>query len=127
MNESLRVNDSTVSTTNVATAPISSVRSGFPKPLPSTNAATAYRAFFDDPSRSPATRKLYRQRAGAFFRWAESRGLPLETIDGPALTDYGDLIAAERSRHEASVYVTPVRGCSGTWPLPESRPQARLP
>jgi hypothetical protein len=33
--------------------------------------------FFDDQCRSPATRKLYRQRAGAFSRWAESRGLAI--------------------------------------------------
>jgi hypothetical protein len=59
----------------------------------------AYREFFDDPVRSPATRKLYRQRAGAFFRWAESRDLTLASIDASALAAYADQIAAERSRH----------------------------
>jgi hypothetical protein len=97
-------------------------------------AATAYRAFFDDQSRSLATRKLYGQRAAAFFRWAESRGLTLEAIDGPALAVYGDQIAAERSRHEASVYLTPVRGVlrhlaswgiEGADPCPRGQPNGR--
>ena len=37
-------------------------------------------------------------------------GLTLEAIDAQTLADYGDRIAAERSRHVAGVYLTPVRG-----------------
>jgi transposase-like protein len=80
------------------------------------------------------TRKLYRQRAAAFFRWAESRGLTLASIDASALAAYAEQIAAERSRHEASVYLTPVRGVlrhlagSGLLasnPCPPGRPNGR--
>ncbi len=73
-------------------------------------AVVAYRAFFDDPSRSPATCKLYRRRAGAFFRWAESRGLTLALIDASALAAYAAEIASTRSQHESITYLTPVRG-----------------
>ena len=44
-------------------------------------AVRAYREFLDDPVRTASTRKLYRLRAGRFFRWAESHGLTLDTID----------------------------------------------
>ncbi len=45
------------------------------------DAVRAYREFLDDPVRTASTRKLYRLRAGRFFRWAESHGLTLDTID----------------------------------------------
>jgi hypothetical protein len=73
-------------------------------------AVTAYRAFPDDPWLRPGTRKLYRTRARAFFRWAEQRGLALDTIDLTTLRTYRDEIAAARSSHEAYIYLTPVRG-----------------
>ena len=73
----------------------------------------AYWEFLNDPARSPSTRKLYRVRAAKFFGWAESRGLTLEAVDGDVLAAYADEVAAASSRHEASVYMTPVRGVLG--------------
>jgi hypothetical protein len=77
------------------------------------SAMGAYRQFVADPKWSPSTRDLYRSRAARFFRWADARGLTLQSIDTPALAAYAAEIAATKSPHEATVYLTPVRGALG--------------
>jgi hypothetical protein len=97
-------------------------------------AVRAYREFLDDPKWSPNTRKLYRVRARRFFRWAEARGLTLKAIDTPALAAYADEIARTKSRQEAPLYLTPVRGALGhlarsgvlaSDPCPKGQPNGR--
>jgi hypothetical protein len=51
-------------------------------------AVNAYREFLDDPKRRPGTNKLYRVRAGRFFRWAKGRGMTLETIAASEIAAY---------------------------------------
>lgn len=66
------------------------------------DAVRAYRGYFDSPGRSRNTRR--------FFEWAGRRGLTLTTIDAAALAAYAREVAANKSRMEASIYLTPVRG-----------------
>jgi hypothetical protein len=73
------------------------------------DAVKAYRSYFETGSRRN-TRRNYAYLAGRFFRWVAARGLTLEAIDARTLAEYGDRITAERSRHVAGVYLTPVRG-----------------
>jgi hypothetical protein len=97
-------------------------------------AVRAYWEFLDDPVRSNSTRKLYRNRTAAFFRWAESRGLKLESIDLATLLTYKAEIGVAKSSHEATLYLTPVRGVLGrmasagvlaTNPCPKAQPNGR--
>ena len=77
------------------------------------HAVRAYREFLDDSKWSPTTRHSYARNARRFFRWAAARGLSLEAIDAPALAAYAAEIAATRSRHVATIYLSPVRGVLG--------------
>jgi hypothetical protein len=74
------------------------------------HAVAAYREFLNNRKRSPNTLKLYRQHARRFFRWAEGRGLTLESIAAPDISAYFAEVSNNKSSHEASVYLTPVRG-----------------
>ena len=73
-------------------------------------AVCAYREFLGDTKRTLNTRKLYGNRARRFFRWAEGRSLTLDMIDAPVLAAYAAEVAAAKSQHEATIYLTPVRG-----------------
>ena len=59
---------------------------------------------------SPNTLKLYGHYARRFFRWAEGRGLSLESIAKADIAAYATEVANGKSSHESSVYLTPVRG-----------------
>jgi hypothetical protein len=98
------------------------------------DAVRAYQEFLNDPVRATTTRKLYRLYAGRFFRWAESRGMNLETITAESLSAYAAEIAAAKSQLEATIYLTPVRGALGhlarsgvlaTDPCPKGQPNGR--
>ena len=73
-------------------------------------AVAAYREILDDPKWSAGTRRLYGRRARRFFRWAEARGLTLETIAGADAAAYAAEIAARRSPQAANLALTAVRG-----------------
>jgi hypothetical protein len=73
-------------------------------------AVRAYREYLDDPVRSDSTRKLYGQRASRFFRWAGARGLLLEAITANDIAAYAGELAAAKSQHEVTIYLSPVRG-----------------
>jgi hypothetical protein len=98
------------------------------------DAVRAYREFLDDPVRAASTRKLYRNRTRKFFHWTESRGLSLAAIDADALAAYSAEIGATKSRHEVTIYLTPVRGVLGhlarsgvlaSDPCPKGQPNGR--
>ena len=74
------------------------------------DAVRAYRGYFDSRGRSRNTRRLYASHSRRFFEWAGRRGLTLTTIDAAALAAYAREVAATKSRMEASIYLTPVRG-----------------
>ncbi len=73
-------------------------------------AVATYLAFFDQPKWRPSTRKLYGQHARRFFRWSAERALTLESIATTDVAAYSEEVAGAKSPHEASVYLTPVRG-----------------
>ena len=70
----------------------------------------AYREFLNNRRWSPNTLKIYGQHARRFFRWAEGRGLTLESIGKADIAAYATEVANEKSSHESIVYLTPVRG-----------------
>jgi hypothetical protein len=90
-------------------------------------AVAADRDHLDDPVPSPGTRKTYRDRAGCFFRWAASRGLTLGATDQAALLAYKSEIAAVKSLHQASIYLSPVYGVLGRLAAAGILPRARCP
>jgi len=73
-------------------------------------AVTAYREFLSNRRWSPNTLRLYAQNARRFFRWAEGRGLTLESIADADIGAYLGEVSKNKSSNEASVYLTPVRG-----------------
>jgi hypothetical protein len=72
-------------------------------------AVTAYQEFLSNRKWSPNTLRLYGQQARRFFRWAEGRGLTLESIANGDIAAYATEVANAKSPHESSVYLTPVR------------------
>ena len=82
---------------------MSSLRPGI-KPLPRMSASS--RRDHGEPN----TRKLYSHHARRFFRWAGERGLTLEAIAADDVEEYAAEVVRVRSKHEASIYLTPVRG-----------------
>ena len=76
-------------------------------------AVAAYREILDDPKWSAGTRRLYGRRARRFFRWAEARGLTLETIAGADAAAYAAEIAARRIAASGK----PGSDC-GAWTVP---------
>lgn len=76
-------------------------------------AVRAYQEFLDDPRWSPSTRKLYGQRARRFLHWAERLGRTLNSITTADLKSYAAELAAERSKHVAFTYLSPVRSLFG--------------
>src|SRR5262245_7282531 len=73
-------------------------------------AVRAYHRFLDDPIWSPRTCSAYRQSIGRFMRWAEERGLNLQTITAADSAAYAAEIAARSSRQAACSSLTPLRG-----------------
>lgn len=73
-------------------------------------AVAVYLDFFSGGKWTPNTLKLYGQHARRFFRWAEGRGLTLQSIAEPDINAYATEVANGKSPHESSVYLTPVRG-----------------
>ena len=73
-------------------------------------AVTAYQEFLNNRKWSPNTLKIYGQRARRFLRWAEGRGLTLESIGKAEIAAYATEVANGKSPHESIVYMTPVRG-----------------
>src|SRR3984885_10895222 len=76
-------------------------------------AVAAYLAFCDSPGLTPGTRKVYGVRARRFLRWAERLGLALDAITTADLEAYAAEVAAEKSEHEAVIYLSPVRRLFG--------------
>ena len=73
-------------------------------------AVAAYVGFLAAGPWRPNTRKLYSHHARRFFRWAGERGLTLEAIAAADVEEYAAEVVRVRSKHEASIYLTPVRG-----------------
>jgi hypothetical protein len=97
-------------------------------------AVRAFRDFFEDPNRTQNTRKLYGVLIRRFFRWAELKGLTLETIDASVLATYAAETAAKKSKHQAVIFLSPVRGVLGHFtqagvlaidPCPKGQPNGR--
>ncbi len=72
-------------------------------------AVAAYLAFLNQPDWSGATRNLYRQQAGRFFRWAEVHGLALESISPADVSAYAAELSARMSPHSTATYLTGLR------------------
>ncbi len=72
-------------------------------------AVCAYREFFDDPTWSATSREKYEREIRRFFRWADARGLTLETINAVEVVAYATEIEAAASPQTASNYLTTIR------------------
>jgi site-specific recombinase XerD len=105
-------------------------------PVAGERAVAAYREFLNNPKWSPNTLKIYGTHVRRFFRWAEGRGLTLESIAKADIIAYGTEVANAKSPQESCVYLTPVRGlfsqlvssgvlsenpCGTSRPSPDSR------
>jgi hypothetical protein len=72
-------------------------------------AVATYTAFFEQGDWTRATRMIYQTNARRFFRFAAERGLTLGAIGHVDIDAY----ARKSSRHQATTYLTPVRGVFG--------------
>ena len=68
----------------------------------------AYRGFLEDAKWTPGTSRVYGRHLRRFFRWAESEGLTMETIDAGHWTAY----AAALSPNAAGNVLSVLRACS---------------
>jgi transposase-like protein len=73
-------------------------------------AIRVYRAYLEDPGRSPYTERTYRLSCRRFFDWAAERCLTLHGIAPEHVKAYREEIMARGSSHLATIYLTPVRG-----------------
>ncbi len=73
-------------------------------------AIAAYLEFLGQAKWSPATRRLYSQHSGRFFRWAAERGLVLDAIGAREVDAYASELAVSVSSQVVRVYLTPIYG-----------------
>jgi hypothetical protein len=73
-------------------------------------AVAAYHAYLNGGHWSDGTRKSYDWSIHRFCRWARKHRLDLEWITPAVIETYATEVAAERGRHAADPYVTPVKG-----------------
>ena len=73
-------------------------------------AVAGYEAFCAAPSLRRAHARSTPSAPRRFLRWAERRERKLDTITTADLETYATELAVEKSKHEALIYLSPVRG-----------------